>query len=64
MKFADGPFELSRAAEQELVRKRDVFREETGTKDALKIVLVSVNGTSGYHDGSIAQKVSASDLFA
>ena len=63
MKITDLPYELSRANEQELVRKREVFAEETGTRLALKTVLVSVSGTSGYHDGSISQMITAMDLF-
>lgn len=64
MKFTDAPYELSREAEQELVRKRDVFREETGSKTALKTVLVAASGTTGYHDSQIAQVIIAHDLFA
>ena len=64
MKFTDRPFELTREVERELARKRDVFRAETGSKAALKTILVSANGTSGIHDGSIAQKLDATDLFA
>lgn len=63
MKFTDSPFELSRENEQKLTHKREVFREETGTKHALKTVLVSVNGTKGNHDGSIAKKLTVDDLF-
>lgn len=63
MKFTDLPYELSRAHEQEMMHRRAVYQEETGTKQALKTVLVSVNGTSGYHNGSIAQVITADDLF-
>ena len=63
MKFTDRPFELSRAAEQKLADKRDAFRDETGTKRALKTVLISANGTTGNHDGSIAAKLGIDDLF-
>lgn len=63
MKFTDLPYELSREHEQELSRKCQLFAEETGTRLALKTVLVAVNGTSGYHDGTIAQVITAEDLF-
>ena len=63
MKFTDKPFELSRENEQALMRKREVFKEETGTKHTLKTVLVSVSGTVGNHDGSIAKKLTVDDLF-
>lgn len=52
MKFTDGPFELSRENEQKLIAKREVFREETQTRQAPKIVIVSANGTTGTHDGN------------
>lgn len=63
MKFTNGPFDLSKANEMELTRKREHFQEETGTTDALKTVLISVNGTTGNHDGSIARKIDAQALF-
>jgi len=63
MKFTDEPFELTREAEREFAKKRGVFREETSSKATIKTVLVSVNGTRSMHDGSIAQKLSAADLF-
>lgn len=62
MKFTDLPYELSRTHEQELVRKRDVFAQETGTRQALKTVLVCASGTRGYYDGAIAQIITAKDL--
>ena len=63
MKFTDGPFELSRANEQKLISKREIFREETQAKQALKIVIVSASGTTGTHDGSIARIIGLPDLF-
>lgn len=63
MKFGDRPFELSLAAEQDLVSKREVYREETGTRCALKTVLVAVRGTTGKHDGAIASILGVDDLF-
>ena len=64
MKYTDEPYRLSREREQELARKRELFREETGTRHALKTVLVSASGTVGSDGGSIARKLSADDLFA
>lgn len=63
MKFTSGPFELTREAERELVRKREVYRRETDTRYACKIVLVSVSGTTGTCDGEIAQQLDVNDLF-
>lgn len=63
MKFTDGPFELTAAVEQALARKRDVYRQETGAKAAVKTVLVSVNGAAGNRGGSIAQTIGLAELF-
>ena len=63
MKFTDGPFELTREAEQKLIAKREAFREETQTRRTLKTVVVSASGTTGMHDGSIARKIGLDDLF-
>lgn len=45
MKFTQAPFALNDTEIQELVRKRDVFREETGTRKALHITLIASSGT-------------------
>lgn len=63
MKFTDTPLALNAQTEQELINKREVFREETGTRLALQTVLVSVNGTVGNRDGAIADKLDVDDLF-
>ena len=63
MKFTDGPFELTGASEQKMIAQREAFREETHTKCTLKIVLVSANGVTGAHGGSIAKKLTLDDLF-
>ena len=63
MKYTNGPFELDRKSAESLARKREVFKEEAGAKQALKTVVVSVNGTTGNHDGEIAMKIGLDDLF-
>ena len=57
----DGPFELTRENERKLIAKQEAFRDETKTKRALKIVVVSANGTTGGHGGSIARKIERTD---
>ena len=47
IKYTNKPFEIDAAYERQLIRKRDVFREKTGTSQALKIVMVSAVGLSG-----------------
>ena len=63
MKYTDRPLELTRGFEHELINKRDVFREETGTKASLMLVVMSVMGTRGSRDGVVARKLSVGDLF-
>lgn len=63
MKFTDGPFLLDAQSVQDLIRKREVFRDETKTRSALKTVLVSVSGTRGNRDGAVSSKLDVDDLF-
>ena len=65
MKFTDGPFSVTREVAAELSRKRSAFREESGTRNAVHLVLVSASGLSaGAHSGDIAATVTGDDLFA
>ena len=63
MKFTDGPFMLDAQNEQDLIHKREVFRDETKTRFALKTVLVSVSGTRGNRDGAVSNMLDVDDLF-
>lgn len=63
IKFTNEPYPLTSENERALVRKREVFRQETGTRMACKTVLVSVCGTSGTRDGEISRKLDVNDLF-
>lgn len=63
-KFTDGEYAIDKSASMALATKRDVFRAETGTKKALRTVLISVNGLSRnkyYHDANAV--VVGDDLF-
>jgi hypothetical protein len=44
MRFTDTPLAIDAQYEHKLQHKRDVFREESGTKNAVHLVLVSVAG--------------------
>ncbi|MDO4289976.1 MAG: AAA family ATPase [Eggerthellaceae bacterium] len=63
MKFTNAPFSLSAAAVEELERKREVFKVETGTKHSVQTVLVSAAGVKGRVDEIVSQTVSGDDLF-
>lgn len=65
MKFTDKAFTVTAAVEEELLHKRDIFREETKTKQTLRIVLVSASGMAGVaHTEHIAQVLTLEELFA
>ena len=64
MKFTDTPFAVSAEYERNLLHKIEVFREETSTKHALKLVLVSAEGIEGTaHTEHIAETITLEDLF-
>ena len=65
MKCTDSTFMMTKEYEAKLINKRNVFREETGTKQALLIVLISAEGASGVsHMEYISEVVTLDDLFA
>ena len=65
MKFTDRPFPISARYEEALLNKADVYKEETGTRKALKTVMVSAEGIAGVaHTERIARVVTLDDLFA
>ena len=64
MKCTDGPFEPGCATLDTLQRKRNVFREESGTRNAVHLVLVCVPGIKdNVVPGDIAAVVTPDDLF-
>ncbi len=64
IKYTNKPFEIDAAYERQLIRKRDVFREKTGTSQALKIVMVSATGLSGTaYTSYISDTITLDDLF-
>lgn len=51
-------------ADQALIKKRDMFKEMTETKQSLRIVLISAHGLSGTaHTEHISEVITLDDLF-
>jgi len=64
IKYTDQPFQISAEYEQTLLNKAQIFREETGSEQALKTVLISAEGLSGTaHREHIAHVITLDDLF-
>ena len=64
IKYTDRPFSISADYERILLNKREVFRKETGTKHALKLVMISAGGIAGVaHTEHIARVLTLDDLF-
>ncbi len=66
MKFAEAEFVVDKACARELRRKRDVFREVTGTRKALFVTLVTTHGVrdNDHAREIVAQVVTFDALFA
>lgn len=64
MKYTMEPFSIDEDYKNNLVNKRELFRDSTQTKKAVNIVMISANGVkkTGYYD--IAQRIlTGNDLF-
>lgn len=65
MKFSGEPFAIDRAYAQALQRKLTAFREETGTRKALHITMVTLSGlVHNAYWNDVQQELTADDLFA
>jgi hypothetical protein len=66
MKFTEGPFAVDKRCAGDLRRKLAVFREQTGTRKALRLVLVSARGLrrNQWSDALVDAVVTLEDLFA
>ena len=50
--------------EQQLIKKRDVFKKKTETSQALKIIMISAKGLSGTaYTSYISDVITLDDLF-
>lgn len=64
MKCTDQHFVMTKEYDLSLLRKRDIFKEKTGTKNSIKVVLVSATGLSGVaHTEHISNVITMDDLF-
>ena len=64
MKYTNKPFYIDASYEQNLLKKRDVYKEKTGTSQALKIVMISAKGLSGTtYTSYISDVITLDDLF-
>ncbi len=64
MKYTNKPFEVDASYEQQLIRKRDIFKKKTRTSQALKIIVVSAKGLSGTaYTSYISDVLTLDDLF-
>lgn len=64
MKYSGEEFTIDATYEKDLIRKRNVLREETGTKKALWITMITTLGVkhNPYRD-VVASELTAEDLF-
>ena len=64
IKYTNKPFEVNADYEQQLLRKRDIYKEKTGTSQALKIIMISAKGLSGTaYTSYISDVITLDDLF-
>ena len=65
MKYTDSEFSIDKDYEDELKRKVHVFKEESRTKNAVRLVMVCANGLKpNTHSWDVATTISSKDLFA
>lgn len=65
MKFTDAPFAIDANYEAQLLNKVAVYAQETGTRQAIKLVLVCASGMTGVaHAERISRVITLDDLFA
>ena len=64
IKYTNKPFVIDASYEQQLLKKRDIYKEKTGTQQALKIIIISAKGLSGTkHTSYISDVITLEDLF-
>ena len=64
IKCTEKPFIMTKEYDEELLRKREVFKNATGTKNAIKIIMISASGISGVaHTEHISGVITMDDLF-
>lgn len=64
MKFSIGEYEITKDYENSLANKIETFRQQTNTRSALHLTMVTTNGVkSGIHSGIVDSQVTIEDLF-
>ena len=64
MKYSDGEYVIDTEYEKQLVNKRRIFREETGTKKTLQLVIVSAEGLKKNAGAeSVTHTITVAELF-
>ena len=64
-KFTDTAFSITAEYEGSLLNKVEVFRQESGSKNAMKLVMISAEGIAGVaHTEHISRIITLDDLFA
>lgn len=65
MKYSDGQFAIDKAYDQSLRNKLATFASETGTKKALQLTMVTMNGVlRNKYWGTVQREITADDLFS
>lgn len=65
MKFAEGPYTVSKQYEEQLRRRMAIFRADSKTRKSLAITMVTTYGiVKGLHSGIVNSEVTMDDLFA
>ena len=65
MKYFGRPFMIDAAYDKALMQKRETFREETCTKKALHVTMVTSNGLApGSYMGMVQSQVTLDNLFS
>ena len=63
-KYTDSAFSIDAKYEESLLRKMDLFRKETGTKNALKLVMITADEIAGTaHTEHVSRNLILDDLF-
>ena len=63
IKFSSDEYEIDAAYEKELNRKTEVFRAETGTRKAIQLTMITLNGVkNNAHKGIVVHEITGRDL--
>lgn len=64
MKFSDGPYAIGKAEEESVLRRRNLFLRETGTRKGVHVTFVTPDGLVRNAHASVAQsEATLEDLF-